>query len=231
MPTYNFTCEVCGMLGRAWRQEGYPPRFCNKDCRSKGLAGQALKPSKWIITPEIHSIIEKIYKRDTGNGQVAALAKRIGYPRWKISRYAIGQGWIAKQKKEPDWSEKEIWILQTYAYLSPERIQIRLKKAGFNRSVTGIVLKRKRLRLLSRLEGQSANQFANCLGVDIHFVNRAIKAGKLKAQKRGTQRTEKQGGDIYFIRDDAARNYIINWLNEIDIRKVDKYWFVGILTS
>lgn len=229
MPTYNFTCEVCGKPGRAWREGASPPRFCSNDHKFIGMAGQSFKPVKWVITPEIRAMIEKVYKRDTGNGQVAALAKRIGYPRWKISIYAISQGWIAKEQKEPDWTWKEISILESNAHLSMERIQLKLKKAGYARSVTGICLKRKRLRLPSKLEGQSANSLAYCLGVDSHFVTRAIETGKLKAQKRGTARTEKQGGDIYFIRDDAVREYIMNYLNEIDIRKVDKYWFVDLL--
>lgn len=231
MPTYDFICEVCEKLGRDWREEGKPPRFCSRTCKNIGMAGQSFKPVKWVITPQIHAMIEKIYKRDTGNGQVAALAKRIGYPRWKITRHARVQGWIAKQKKEPDWSWKEITILEQHAQYSPERIQIKLKAAGFSRSVTGIVLKRKRLRLPSKLEGYSARALALCLGVDDHFVTKAIKAGRLKAKMRHTHRTEQQGGDIYFIKDGAVRDYIINHLNEIDIRKVDKYWFVNILVG
>ena len=70
-----------------------------------------------------------------------------------------------------------------------------------------------------------------CLGVDDHFITRAIETKKLRAQRRGTHRTNRQGGDIYFIRDAWVRNYILNYINEIDIRKVDKYWFVDILTN
>lgn len=231
MPMYDFKCEVCGAPKRTWRPNGQLPRFCSRAHADIWRAGKAFKPTKWPITLEIHAAIEKIYKRDTGNGQVAALAQRLGYPRWKLSRYAIRQGWIAKQKKEPDWTEKEIWTLMTYAHLSGERIQIRLKKAGFGRSVTGIVLKRKRLELLSRLEGWSANSLAALLGVDAHSITKSIKAGKLRAKKRGTHRTKQQGGDSYFIRDSDVREYVMNNLHEIDIRKVDKYWFVELLTG
>lgn len=175
--------------------------------------------------------IEKVYKADSGNGQIASLAKKLNLPRWKVSRYAIRHGWIAKQKKEPNWTGKELQILGQNAYLSPERIQLRLKKAGFDRSVTGIVLKRKRLKLLQDLDGQSARSFALCLGVDVHFVTRAINAGRLKARKRQTNRTEKQGGDIYYITDQMAKEYILTWINEIDIRKVDKEWFVDLIAN
>jgi hypothetical protein len=192
---------------------------------------KSLKPIRFPITPEIHEQIVKVYQRDTGNGQIAALALRLGYPRWKISRYAIQAGLIAKQKKEPDWSDREIHILELNAYRCPEVIQRRLKSSGFSRSATGIVLKRKRMRFLQNLDGMSATSLAQCLGVDVHFVMRAIKGGRLLAERRGTNRTEVQGGDIYFIKEKDIKEYILTWINEIDIRKVDKWWFVSLLSG
>ncbi len=192
---------------------------------------RSFKPPKFPITPEIHEQIVQVYHRDTGNGQVRALAQRLGYPRWKITRYAIQCGLIAKQKKEPDWTEPEIRILQHKAHLSPERIQRHLLKKDYHRSVTAIVLKRKRMRFLKNLDGMSATSLAKCLGVDNHFVLRAIAGGRLKAEKRGTNRTEKQGGDTYYIKDKDIRDYILTCLPEIDIRKVDKYWFCHLLAA
>ena len=192
---------------------------------------KSLKPIHWPITPEIHQQIVKVYQNDTGNGQVRDLAARLNYPRWKISRYAMQIGLIAKQKKEPDWTEREISILQRGAHLHPEAIQRKLKKDGFQRSVIGIVLKRKRMRFLKNLEGMSSCGLAECLGVDSHFVIRAILAGRLKAEHRGTNRKEIQGGDIWFIKEKDIKDYILKWLPEIDIRKVDKYWFVSLLTG
>jgi hypothetical protein len=162
---------------------------------------------------------------------VRALAKAIGYPRWKITRYAVQAGLVPKQKKEPDWSQREIHILELNARWCPDVVQRKLKRAGFLRSVTGIVLKRKRLRLPGNLEGMSSRQLALCLGVDDHFVTRAIQGGRLKGERRGTLRTEKQGGDMWFIKRKDIRAYIMSWLNEIDIRKVSKYWFVDLLIS
>lgn len=198
---------------------------------SEMIQYRSLKPRKFPITPEIHAAIERVYQGDTGNGQVRALAIRLDYPRWKIGRYAIQMGWIAKQKKEPNWSDREVHILEHNAQRSPETIQRKLKMAGYTRSVTGIVLKRKRMHLLRSLDGISARSLADCLGVDVHFVMRAIKGGRLKADHRGTNRTDAQGGDIYYIKEKAIKEYIINWVNEIDIRKVSKHWFVDILAS
>lgn len=232
MPTYYFKCEVCGQPKKAWRAEDVtPPRFCSDECRIRGFAGKSLKPIKYPITSEIHEMIKRIYQTSTGNGEVKALAKKLGYPRCRIGRYAINQGWIAKQKKEPLWTENELRILERNAHLSPERIQLKLKDNGFRRTCTGIVLKRKRLNLLSSLNGQSACSLAECLGVDAHFVTRAIKEGRLKAQMRDILRTEKQGGDMYYIKDKHVRDYLIDNIHEIDLRKVDKWWFTDMLAG
>lgn len=228
MPWYVFQCETCGKWKKRYKGPGYgKPRFCDREC----MTGKPLKPEQWPITPEIHARIEKIYKRDTGNGQVRALARSLGYPRWKITRYAIKQGWTAKSKKEPPWSEDELEILQKYAYLGAEGLQKKLKKAGYKRTAAGIVLKRKRMEFSKYLDGYSARGLARYLGVDDHFITRAIDAGRLKAKQRKTKRTKQQGGDMYYIPEKSARQYIMEYLNEIDIRKVDKHWFVGVLTG
>ena len=185
----------------------------------------------YTISDAAHDQIFRTYMSGTGSGEIADLADRLKLPRWKVTRHAIRHGWVQKQRKEPNWTEREIEILERWAHITPERIQLRLKAAGFTRSACGIVLKRKRLRLLGNLRGQSARSLAECFGVDVHFVRRAIQEGRLKAKKRGTARTDKQGGDMWFIKDKDIREYILENVNEIDIRKVEKHWFVDIVAG
>lgn len=231
MPMYDFICEVCGTQGREWRSEGCPPKYCNKECKNKGRAGKSFKKIKYVITPEIHEKIGRVYQEMTGNNEVNELAARIGYPRHKITRYAIQQGWLATQKKEPDWTEAELKILEHLSYLSPEGIQKRLKKAGYSRSVTGIVLKRKRMRFLQNLNGQSMTQLAECFGVDGKTVQRWLLKGWLQAKRRGTNRTELQGGDAWYIKEKDVKNFIIENPELIDLRKVDKFWFIDVVAN
>lgn len=233
MPTYDYICETCGHHGRAWRtEENGPPRFCNRDCqrRSKNPRKQ-VKPNKWIITPAMHDTIRSAYQDDTGNGQINDLAILLGLSRWRVTRYAVEQGWIARQKKEPVWSERELSILHQNAHLTPRVIQRRLKKYGYHRSEIGIVIKRKRMRFLQNLNGHSACSVAQCLGVDIHVVSNYIKKGWLKARKRGTDRTAIQGGDHWYIKDKDIRDFIRDSVAVIDFRKLDKYWLIDLLAG
>ena len=52
--------------------------------------------------------------------------------------------------------------------------------------------------------------------------------GWLKASQRDTSRTPRQG-EIFYIKDQWIREFIIESVSIIDFRKVDKYWFVDIL--
>lgn len=133
--------------------------------------------------------------------------------------------------KEPDWTAKELEILEKSAHLSPDRIQIHLRRLGFRRTRTAIVLKRQRMRYTKNKQGQSAWQVSQCFGVDVHTILSWIQKGRLRAIRRGTARTERQGGDIWFIKDRWIRDFILTNLCEIDLRKVDKYWFVDLVAG
>jgi len=194
---------------------------------------RSFKPRKWpAITPEMHVKIKRLYQdKIDGSGEVRAFAKRHGLPRWKVTRYAQNQGWVPKQKKEPNWSEAELRVLKNNAQHSPEVICRKLKKAGYKRTLVGIVLKRRRMRFLQNLKGMSARETALCLGEDSHFVTRAIDKGLLKAERRESARKPQQGGEIWYIREKDIRRFIIENIHLIDLRKVDKYWFVELLAG
>lgn len=194
--------------------------------------------AKYPITPEIEAEIRRVYLEQVGMGSCAKgdapvrhLARRLGLPRWKISRRAIELGLIAKQKKEPNWSEKELEILEHHAHKCPAVIQRHLKKEGVARTEVAIVLKRKRMRFLQNLPWCSATSLAECFGVDMKTVQRWILKGHLRATKRGTKRLPQQGGDEWWIKEKDIKQFLIEYICEVDLRKVDKYWLVDVLTG
>jgi hypothetical protein len=194
--------------------------------------------SKYIFTEAMNAEIRKVYQEKVGMGSrqnrdspVATLARKFGIPRQTISWQAVKLGLIRRKKKEPPWSPEEIKILECHAWKGLGTIQKHLSAKGYRRTKVGILIKRKHLRLLSNLDGQSASSLADCFGIDTRTIIRWINLGYLKAYRRETDRTPAQGGDIYYIKDKHVKDFIMNYLDEIDIRKVDKYWLVGILTG
>ncbi|MFA4903027.1 MAG: hypothetical protein WC600_09800 [Desulfobaccales bacterium] len=232
MPRYGFICETCQQPKTAYRtaKQG-PPRFCCNICKVKGLSGRSLKPVRHVITPLMHEQIKRAYEGSTGKGQIRDLAQRLNLPRWKVTKYAQAQGLVAVQKKEPNWTEPELRILEQKAHCCPAVIRRHLKAAGYTRSEVGIVLKRKRQRFTQNLKGQPATTLALCFGVDTKTVTRWIEKGYLQTKKRGTLRTPQQGGDEWFIKDSNIKEFIVNYPNFVDFRKVDKEWLISLLTD
>jgi hypothetical protein len=140
-------------------------------------------------------------------------------------------GVVEPRRKEPNWSEEELEILEKHGHLCLERIQIRLKKAGFSRSLNGILLKRKRMRIPGNFEEYSANRLAECFGVDPKTVTRWIQDRHLVAGKRGTDRLPQQGGDMHWIRARDVRRFVVENVALVDFRKVDKFWLVDLLAN
>lgn len=190
--------------------------------------------TKYNFTPEIDDQIRTLYQDKVGmksvayKGYVRDLADKLGMPRWRVSKRAAELGILPIQKKEPVWSDEEIKILDRNSHKVPQRIQIHLKKAGYQRSQQGILLKRKRMRFLQNLNGYSARSVALCFGIDEHAVIRWIEQGWLKAKRRGTERTV---NDHYFIKEQWIKKFVKESVSVIDFRKVDKYWVVSLLTE
>jgi hypothetical protein len=194
--------------------------------------GKAKRRHKHRFTPEIDGRIREIYLRLPTTKMrpgVRKLAEQIGIPHWAVKKRARELG-LARTKEKP-WSEPELAILARYAWMSDERIRLKLKSVGYSRTATAIHLKLKRMHFKCDPEFYSGKGLADALGIDSHVVTRWIKADHLRAQLRGTSRTEQQGGDIYLIREKDVRRFILEYPTEIDLRKVDQLWFLDLITK
>jgi hypothetical protein len=192
----------------------------------------AIRSHKYPSNPRIDDAIQEAYRlfRQFNNrAAISNLAKRISWPRWQVIKRARALG--LSRTKEPHWSGEEESILQRWGHLTDHAIQTKLKRRGFLRSLTAVHLKVKRLRIKQNLDGYSATQLSKAFGIDGHKVTAWIKSGALPAERRGTERTQAQGGDTYWIRRDDVKPFILRYPEEIDLAKVEKFWFLDILTD
>jgi len=185
--------------------------------------------SKYTFTPEIDKEIHYTYSINIDSKpRVINLARKYRVPRWAIYQRALKIGAVTSSHQKKPWVEQEIRILKKYARYDPQTIMKRLAKAGFQRSMASIVLKRKRMRLLSNLEGMSACLCAEFLGVDLHWVLNHINTGSLKAE---VIRRDRENKANYFIREEDLRKFIIINPDLIDLRKVEKYYFIELVAN
>lgn len=190
------------------------------------------KSHAWPSNERIDEAIRQAYRqfREFGNrAALTNLANRIGWPKHQVNRRGRQLG--LARAKERSWSHAEESIVERWGHLNDHGVQTKLKQEGFHRTLAAVHLKVKRLRIKQNLDGYSAHQLAEAFGEDSHKIARWIKGGVLSAERRGTQRTDAQGGDTWWIRRRDVHDFILRCPEEYDLAKVEKYWFLDLVTD
>lgn len=203
--------------------------------QKKVASSHDFRRQKWTSNDQIDAIIRRVYQSTPTKNQVKECAAIVSRPRWWVSKRAVKLGLVLPRFREPPWATTEIEYVTENAHKSATVIRRGLKARGFKRSDTAIMVKLKRIGTPTGrnadTEHYSANQLAKLFGIDNHGVTAWIKKGWLKAERRGTGRTSQQGGDEYKVHRKAVRSFVIGNAAAIDIRKVDKFWFIDLLAE
>jgi len=181
---------------------------------------------------DIDDQIREAWPTLQGKGATNAWADKIGIPRWWLTKRATKLGLTKAWKKEPPWTQAEIDLMKDAPLHDPVKCSRIFREHGFARSPTAIVVKAKRLDLSRRYrETFSATAASKILGIDAKSFTRMILTGELHAEKRETLRVAQQGGDPWSIPRAVLRAFVIEHLERVDIRKVDKFAFVDLLVN
>lgn len=187
---------------------------------------------RWWSNDHIDAAIRRCYQSKPTSGAVNALARRLGRPRYWVGQRARKLGLVMPRFKEPPWSEDEVDLLHLHAHKEPATIMRIFKTGGFTRSATAILVKRNRLDCDTEDPNHcTATGLSKLMGVDAKTVTGWIAKGWLKADRRGTERTPVQGGDMWWIRYAEVRRFVVDNAVAVDIRKVDKFWFIDLLAG
>jgi len=188
--------------------------------------------SKYPSDPQLDALIQRYYITAEDRpikGRMAKFARSINRPAWWVRKRAAYLGLAIPSDKEPQWSAAETELLEQHAHKAVPRIQKIFLTNGFRRTeaAIGLRLRRGDFDRLST-EEWSGNALARLLGVDGKTVTRWIAAEGLKATRRGTHRTDSQGGDIWVISRANLRRWISSHQQLVDLRKVDRFWFLDL---
>lgn len=193
---------------------------------------QPEKRARHDYPPELDERIRAAWPTLRGKGAVAALADELQVPRWWLTKRATKLHLTMPHKKEPAWTEAENALMRSVPLHDPDRCAKIFREHGFNRSPTAIVVRAKRLEISRRThETLSARAAAKILGVDDKHVTALCISGDLVAGRRGSKRLAQQGGDAWAIEPQDLRRYVLDFLERIDIRKVDKVAFVSLIAN
>lgn len=244
MNGYNWTTTETAVLREHYPKGGVKPCAELLPHRTGGaIQQQAAKlnikaPSRlgsrrsWPNSDDIDRQIINCYTVNYKHGAIKALAERLNRPHWWVKNRAQVLGVSQPTKRDRPWTYEEITLLEEYQGKTPEIIRRALKRRGFKRTRTAITVKRKKLGISARpTDSYSGCELAQLMGVNNATVAKWCRQGWIKADRRDTQRTEKQGGDIWHIKPEAVRRFVIDYTAHVDVRKVDKFWFIDLLTG
>lgn len=207
----------------------------HQQARKAGLNAIKGGKKKEPITPpaDIDERLRAAWPSLSGRGAVNALADELKLPRWWVSKRALKLGLTNPQRKEPIWTEAEKELMKKVPLYDLEKCAKIFRQHGFNRTPTSIGVKAKRLSLSRRAtrEAFSGTQVAKILGLDSKTVTSWCIKGEMKATRRSDKRLPQQGGSSWDIQPGDLRRYIIDNLEYIDFRKVDKFAVVHLLTE
>lgn len=182
-------------------------------------AGQPRYARRWPRTEWHDRILQERY--DSQTGTISDLQRQFGIPRFMVTHWAAQLG--LTRLKEPPWTPEEMAYLESNIHHAAViTIAHRL-----HRSVCAVKLKAKRLGLTKSGEGYTLRQVCEGLGEDHHKVTRWVEVGALKASRRHTLREH----DMWLFTDENLRTFIRRCPMEINLRRVDQLWFMGLLVG
>ena len=185
-----------------------------------------------LASPEIDLYLREHVPNAGTKTSMEAIAKAINRPRWWVSARASQLGLVHTRFKEPAWTKAEEEFAAERAHWKFDALQRAMKARGWNRTTTSIGCKLKRLGA-SRIDPDhySARGLGMLLGVNGRTISAWIEKGLLGATRRGTNRVAQQGGDEWSISRRQVFDFVVSNAHVVDLRKVEKYWFIDILAA
>lgn len=222
-------------FGRHWCQERLPKRSVQAIYLEADKLGLTTKRADNLPIEErdaLDALIKERWPSLSARGAWKAFAKEIGHPRWMISKRAQALGLSQPKSKDNEWSDAEKALLREVPLHDLDKCADIFRARGFHRTATAIKVMCKREGLKRRYrETLSAHAAAEILGLNDKTVTIYCLDGRLKAGRRGTRRLVQQGGDAWAIERTDLRAFVLENLEIIDIRKVEKFAFVDLLVG
>lgn len=194
-----------------------------QQARRAGLCAPDTRKDRktWESNEQVDAAIRRAYQGTMDKNTVRNLADSLGYPRWWVSKRAAVLGFVPPRFKEQKWCAAEIAILEDRSTNHPKIIQKYLKDAGFKRTETAIVMQRKK----RKLETQDPDLYTTgdlslMFGVDRTTVMRWIESEGLSVSL-GT-------GAVRKVKRATLRNWVRDHAQLVDLRKVDRFWFIDL---
>lgn len=184
----------------------------------------------------VDEAIRRVYTGAPDLGAVKRLAVTLGRSRGWVASRARALGLVVPRFKSPAWTDEELAALRRNAGMHPARMVRLLQRAGYTRSQTAVIEKRKELRIRPEPnDDYSMEQLCEGFGVTRDTVRRWLERGWLVGERQRGQRGSADAAPAdtatWRFSERQVRRFIVDNVGVIDFRKLDRHWLVAVLTS
>lgn len=180
---------------------------------------------RYILDDRGRRLIMERY--DGRHETVVELTHLLRVPNWRLHRWAIEMGLALPRRKQPAWTDVEIHYLEKHMATD----SLAAIAAHLGRTKTSVQVKAKRIGVNKQGAEYTLRGLCASLGCDHHKVERWLAKGWLHGVRRGSERTEANGGDMWLFTHANIRRFVTEYPEEIDPRRVDWLWIVDLLTG
>lgn len=185
--------------------------------------------AKYIPSEKIDAIITDVYRSDMyGRKATRVASQRTGWPISIVKDRARKLGLCGRTPERTKWSDRELEVLERYAWMGLPRIQKKIKElCGTHRPLSGIGCKRVQLKLYKNLDGYSLVRLSQLIGANEDKIRRWIKWGWLKAEHRGMG----YEWDHWYVAHKDVYRFAMEHYDEIDPRKAYWPWLADLMSD
>lgn len=176
---------------------------------------------KYFWTPEQDELIRKRY--DSQTSTINDLVDIFKVPRWAVHQRAIALE-VARTYDFRGWTPEQVAFLEKHYGRKSSRWLG--KKLG--RTPMAVMLKKKRLGLRKTADGYTLRMLCEGLGCDHHKVAKWESEGWIKSRPLGIYHPT---SEYRYFTDDAIRKFIRRHPEQIDLKRVEKMWFIDVLAG
>lgn len=236
----RFSKQDDAFIREHYRKRG--ARFCAEHLPGRTEASiisrarriKAARPAEGLKRPTndlIDAAIKRAYTGERHVGFVSRCAAQVGRTRTWVAKRALELGLI-QSRDHRAWSEEEIEYAARFPLVSPVDLSKRMRRKGWHRTPAAIAYQRSVGRVGNSTDGFfTAAGLAEAMGVGTSKVTGWIKADLLKAERRGSARTEAQNGDGYVIHEREVARFVLRYPAHVSLTKLEpnKFWFLDLM--
>ncbi|MGD0869097.1 MAG: hypothetical protein ABSB88_06070 [Bryobacteraceae bacterium] len=194
------------------------------------------------ITPQQDEVIRKCWAHNAYGHHAAKRAAELTGLTPDVAHRRAAQLGLIFARERYRWTEPELKVVEENAHQSLETIQRKLMRGvsppGVKRTRTAIASQIHGQRFRTNLDGMNRGPLADALGISIMRLERLQGEGHIKGERMESIRqqcgyVEEIDGDRlrWFYSNEEIVRFLFGCRAELDLRKVNQAWLMGLLEA